>query len=403
MAYELGVFIEELSNYSASGPGVTRVPFTEASQQGWEYICRTMEEIGLTVRTDAYGTIVGHLDGEKKESVMIGSHYDSVIHGGKYDGVAGIAIGLAVAAYFTEHGIKPAYSLDILATNDEEGGTFTNGFLSSKYMCGMLQKDQCINAITGKKLEQFLAEQWYTKDGRGSDDLRLSTFGRNVVQYIEPHIEQGGILWDNREQIGIVRHIVGITRLYVTVKGISNHAGTTPMEHRKDAMVAAGRMISSIPELVRPYAGAVATVGQISCSPNSANVIPGQVKFSVDIRSASNMDMEKLAKDICDLAARESIDGFEIVQGEPELAVPMNQKLVNQMEEICQKQGISYRIMNSGAGHDAQLFATKLDTVMLFVPSKNGISHNPDEFTRNEDMERAVGILVDYLRNDVTV
>ena len=393
MDYELGVFIEELSKFSAEGPGVTRVPFTKASRQGWEYICQTMEDIGLIVKTDAYGTVLGHLDGQKKESVIIGSHYDSVVQGGKYDGVAGIAIGLAVAAYFVRNGIN----LDILATNDEEGGTFTNGFLSSKYMCGMLQEEECKSAMTGKTLKEFLAEQWYTKSGKGTDDLRLETALKDVVQYIEPHIEQGGILWDSQEQIGIVKHIVGITRLYVTVSGVSNHTGTTSMDKRKDAMVAASQMICSIPNLVRPYQGAVATVGQISCNPNSSNVIPGQVKFSVDIRSANNDDMENLAKDIREMVMRESIHGFDIVQWEPELAIPMNNELVKRMEKICKKQGISYRIMNSGAGHDAQLFARKLDTVMLFVPSENGISHNPEEFTRTEDMEQAVKILVSYL------
>lgn len=397
MDYELGVFIEELSKFSAEGPGVTRVPFTKASRQGWEYICQTMEDIGLIVKTDAYGTVLGHLDGQKKESVIIGSHYDSVVQGGKYDGVAGIAIGLAVAAYFVRNGINPVYSLDILATNDEEGGTFTNGFLSSKYMCGMLQEEECKSAMTGKTLKEFLAEQWYTKSGKGTDDLRLETALKDVVQYIEPHIEQGGILWDSQEQIGIVKHIVGITRLYVTVSGVSNHTGTTSMDKRKDAMVAASQMICSIPNLVRPYQGAVATVGQISCNPNSSNVIPGQVKFSVDIRSANNDDMENLAKDIREMVMRESIHGFDIVQWEPELAIPMNNELVKRMEKICKKQGISYRIMNSGAGHDAQLFARKLDTVMLFVPSENGISHNPEEFTRTEDMEQAVKILVSYL------
>ena len=169
------------------------------------------------------------------------------------------------------------------------------------------------------------------------------------------------------------------------------------MDKRKDAMVAASQMICSIPNLVRPYQGAVATVGQISCNPNSSNVIPGQVKFSVDIRSANNDDMENLAKDIREMVMRESIHGFDIVQWEPELAIPMNNELVKRMEKICKKQGISYRIMNSGAGHDAQLFARKLDTVMLFVPSENGISHNPEEFTRTEDMEQAVKILVSYL------
>lgn len=396
MAYEIGTFIENLSHHSAEGPGVTRLPFTQESRAGWEYICQTMESIGLAVKTDAYGTVLGHLEGRQKESAVIGSHYDSVVQGGKYDGAAGIAIGLAVASYFVEQGMVPSYSLDILATNDEESVTFTHGFLSSKCICGLLHEKEYQNAVTGRNLKGCLSENWYSGEGRGQDDIRLVSTLKHVVQYIEPHIEQGGILWDSQEQIGIVRHIVGITRLHVTVNGISNHAGTTPMDKRKDAMAAAGRIIGMIPELVYPYKGAVATVGQIFCNPNVSNVIPNQVKFTVDIRSASDIDRQKLTKDIQNLVARESPVDFEIVQGVQEVAVPMNRELVKAMEDICREQGIAYRIMNSGAGHDAQLFGAFLDTVMLFVPSRDGISHSPEEFTRTEDMERAAKLLVNY-------
>ena len=396
MSFEIGTFIENLSRCSAESPGVTRLPFTEASQMGWEYICRTMEALGLAVRTDPYGTILGHLEGERPERVVIGSHYDSVIHGGKYDGVAGIAVGLMAAAHFVETGTKPAFSLDILANNDEEGITFTKGFLSSKRVCGLLKEGEYKNPMTGKTLKTCLAQGWYAKGGRGRDDIRLTTALERAVCIIEPHIEQGGILWSSGERIGVVRHIVGCTRLYVTVNGLSNHAGTTPMNLRRDPLAAAGRIIGQIPQLTRAYPGAVATVGQIFCMPNVSNVIPNQVRFTVDIRSASDADRKRLGEEVRRLVARESPMEFEIIQGAREEAVPMKTELVRAMEEICGELGIAYRVMDSGAVHDAQVFGTALDTVMLFIPSRDGLSHCPEEFSRLEDLETAARVLVRY-------
>ncbi len=396
MKYEISTFLENLSQFSAPGPGVTRRSFTKESQDAWEYIILTMESLGLKVRTDNLGTIVGHLEGKRKESIMLGSHYDSVIQGGKYDGAVGIAVGLAVAAYFAEKGIRPDYSLDILATNDEEGGTIGDGFLSSKHICGLLQEEKCKNEATGKSLNEYISEGWYTKSGRGRDDLRLNTAFQNVIQYIETHIEQGGILWENQEQIGVVKHIVGLTKLFVTIRGISNHAGTTPMDLRKDAMVAAAKVISKIPELACAYEGAVATVGAIYCSPNADNVIPGEVRFAVDIRSACDEDRRKLVDAITSLIQQQSPVSCEIVQSLNQVAVAMDPKLVSTMEQICRDAHYRYRIMNSGAGHDAQVFGLYLDTVMLFIPSQDGISHSPQEFSRIEDMERAAQVLIDY-------
>lgn len=414
MAFDGTVFLENLSRYSEEGPGVTRLPFTEKSRGAWEYICQTMEGLGLEVKTDAYGSIAGHLAGQREEGIIIGSHYDSVVQGGKYDGALGIAVGLAAAAYFTEQGKTPPYSLDILAFNDEEGVTFANGFLSSKRICGLLKEEEFQNPVSGKSLKECLKEGWYittpSKDGllpggtggreaakRGRDDIRLTTLLRHAKQYIEPHIEQGGILWDEGVSLGIVKGIVGITRLYVTVWGVSNHAGTTPMDKRTDALAAASRMISRIPELAERYEGAVATVGQIECSPNVINVIPGRVKFTVDIRSVSDTDRKNLEDEIRGLVKKESPLKAEISLGVKEPAVLLNGKMADRMEALCREKGFSYRLMNSGAGHDAQIMAGFLDTVMLFVPSKGGISHSPDEYTRAEDRERAVELLTAYL------
>lgn len=397
MAYSIDTFLEELSCYSKQGAGVTRVAFTKESQEARDYICRVMKGLGLNVKTDIYGTIVGHLEGQRKESVIIGSHYDTVVHGGKYDGAAGISIGLAVAARFLEKGKKLPCSLDILATNDEEGVRLSNGFLSSKSMCSLLDEESYKNAITGESLVGCLEEGWYNQDENGKDDLTLKGTLRNAVQYIEPHIEQGGILWKNEEQIGIVKHIVGLTRLFITIHGHGNHAGTTPMELRKDPMAAAGRVIGTIPSLTANYQGAVATVGQVFVSPNVSNVIPQKVEFSVDIRSANDQDRENLTKQVKALVEKESPLHFEIVQTIDEVAVPMNRYMVSSMEEICKRKQIPYRIMNSGAGHDAQLFSEFLDTVMLFVPSRDGISHSPEEYSRIKDMELVTDVLEEYI------
>lgn len=397
MAFDIGKFLENLGKWSKGGPGVTRLPFTEASRGAWEYICQTMEELGLTVKTDTCGTILGHLEGRKSACIVIGSHYDSVVQGGKYDGAAGIAAGLAVAAYFAERGEIPPVSLDILATNDEEGITFANGFLSSKKICGLLNENEFRNPETGKTLADYVSEGWYRAFRRGEDEISLRTSMGRAVEYIEVHIEQGSVLWDTKKQMGIVKNIVGITRLYLTVSGISNHAGTTPMDKRRDALVAASRIIGRIPELAFGYEGAVATVGHVECSPNAVNVIPGQVKFTVDIRSASDGDRRRLAEDVCRLAFKESRERVKISQGLDAAAVPMNPEMTARLERICREKGIACQSMSSGAGHDAQIFAGFLDTAMLFVPSREGVSHSPEEYTRTEDIGRAVEVLVSYL------
>ena len=399
MAYDINTFLNELSHYSQAGPGVTRLAFTKESQEARNYICRVMEGLGLNVKTDIYGTIAGHLEGQRKESVIIGSHYDSVVHGGMYDGATGIAIGLAVAARFRKNGKMLPCSLDILATNDEEGVRLSNAFLSSKSMCSLLDVKTYKNAVTGECLASCLDEGWYSQDGKGGDDLRLGGALKNAIQYIEPHIEQGGILWENGERIGIVKHIVGLTRLYITIYGLGNHAGTTPMDLRKDPMAAAGRVIGLIPDLAAGYKGAVATVGQVFVSPNVSNVIPQKVEFSVDIRSASDQDRNFLADQVKLLVAEESPIHFEIAQTLNEAAVPMNERMVRAMEHICKAKSIPSRVMNSGAGHDAQLFGAFLDTVMLFVPSRDGISHSPEEYSRIEDMDLAADVLEDYITN----
>lgn len=397
MRFCIHTFLEELSRYSVVGPGVTRRAFTPESRAAWEYIIRTMRGMGLSVRTDQLGTVVGHLRGRREESILIGSHYDSVIQGGKYDGAVGIAVALAVAAHFIERGIMPEYSLDIIATNDEEGGTIADGFLSSKHMCGLQKPEKCFNETTGKTLAEYIAEGWYEKDGHGRDDICLQTGLKHVKRYIEAHIEQGGILWESGDEIGIVKHIVGITKLFVTVKGHSNHAGTTPMNMRADAMVAAAKAIAQIPELALRYEGAVATVGSIYCTPNSDNVIPGEVRFSVDIRSANDDDREALTNDIERTIREASQWGCEIGRNAAEVAVSMDPRLVDAMETVCRTEGIKYRVMNSGAGHDAQLFGLVLDAVMLFIPNRDGISHSPSEYARLEDINRAAHVIVKYL------
>lgn len=397
MEYTIHSFLEHMKTYSKDTKGVTRLAFTRESQEGWAYICQVMEELGLTVYTDAYGAILGYMEGKRKEGVIIGSHYDTVIHGGAYDGIAGVAIGLDVAASYRKRQEIPPYSLYILATNNEEGVTLSHGLMCSKNICDVLDAETYIDSVTGKTLSDCLAENWYIKEGKAPDDIKLTTILKHGVRYIEPHIEQGGILWENQEQIGIVKHIVGITRLYITLHGTSNHAGTTPMNLRKDPLCAGARIIGSIPEVAAKYQDAAATVGQIFAEPNAYNVIPSKVEFSVDIRSASNEDRTLMAEEIKQMVVQEAPAAYEIGYRENETAIPMNPQMAADMEHICKKRGLSYRVMNSGAGHDAQIFARFIDTVMLFVPSRDGISHSPEEYTPTEDMELAAKIIEEYL------
>ena len=391
-------FINTISTFSKDNEGVTRLAFTKESKQARDYLIKTMQELDMEVKYDKFGAVLGTYNSEAKEAIILCSHYDSVIHGGKYDGIVGIVSALATVAYFKENNIKPKYKIYVLCTNDEEGVTFAQGFLVTENVCDELIIDDYSNAATGKKLQEYLDEHIYDKDN--NDEIKLKTTMKDATRYIETHIEQASVLDSLNIPIGIVKNIFGIDRYYVNIYGVADHAGGTPMDMRKDALACASRIIGKIPEIASSYKETVATVGQMIVEPNASNVIPSHVRFSMDIRSAHRDSQVNVCNDIIKLIKDESKDlTYSIEQSFDKVPTPMNENLIQELEQTIKSLNIPYIKMNSGASHDAQIFAKYIDTAMLFVPSINGISHSPQEYTRIEDIQKAVDILTKYLED----
>lgn len=380
------------------GNGVTRLPFTKEGKNAAEYLKDKMKKSGLSVREDASGAVIGRLEGQSKKTIIIGSHYDSVKSGGKFDGIAGVVCGIEIARLFKEKNIKPKYSIEIFATNDEEGVRFNSGFLSSKALLGEISIDELKSLADSNGITLYKAIENY---GLNPEDfIKCKRDIEDIKAFLEIHIEQGPILENHKKEIGIVDTIVGMKRTMFSINGRSDHAGTTPMNMRIDAVDIASKIISKVSDIALKYPNAVATVGQIIVSPNSINTIASEVNFSLDIRSTKKEHISAIYNEVFSLAT-------EIVQKynadfthEDTLTVNpvnMNLELTKIIEESCKNKETSYEHINSGAGHDSLPIGEKIPTAMLFVPSRGGRSHCPEEFTDYKYLEKVTIITFDVV------
>lgn len=378
--------IEALSAFNSTpGAGLTRFSFSPEHKLAQDYIISQMEQAGLEVRVDACGTVIGRLEGRDPSlpSVMTGSHYDSVRNGGNFDGPAGVVTALETARVLHETGVKPLRTVEFIAMVEEEGARFGGGLFASRAMVGRL---------TAQELATFCdAEGVTTGEAMAAFGLDPAHFVQAVRKpgeignFIELHIEQGPILENEGVQVGIVETIVGIRELEITVTGRPDHAGTTPMHMRADAfLVAAKTAIAANEAAIAAGEGTVATVGKMEVKPGSFNIVPGKVTFFVDIRS------KKMAcVDVVDAAVRETLDRLTAQEGlEYALRVMMETKPVDTDSAVCRAleacaaaNGLSCKRMLSGAGHDAMVLADITRIGLVFVPSKGGRSHCPEEWT----------------------
>ncbi|MBT2679405.1 Zn-dependent hydrolase [Bacillus sp. ISL-35] len=386
--------IEQISQYTATpGKGTTRLTYSKEDLETRNYIKQKMKESGLQVREDGFGNIFGKLEGKHADapSVMIGSHFDSVPHGGSYDGPAGVVAALEVAALFAKNGLKPKYPLEVVALVEEEGARFGGGLMGSRGIVGLLDEDEfkllkdqngisTIEAMTDIGLDPSLPKKRDPK---------------TMKAFLELHIEQGPILEEKEIPIGVVEAIVGLTQLEVTVKGQAGHAGTTPMDRRADALVTASKIISQLPELASEEGeGTVITTGRLNVYPNGANVIPDQVVFSVDIRSGKEEHVLNVVEKTKNLAASFIGNGIKTTVEQLLYIQPkeLHEEVRSLLKEKSDELGIPYCSINSGAGHDAMVLSDFTDVGMLFIPSRAGLSHCPEEWSDSEDIARAVQI-----------
>jgi N-carbamoyl-L-amino-acid hydrolase len=386
--------IQALARFGANpNGGVSRVAFGAADLAGREYVKGLMRDAGLAVRVDAAGNIIGRIEGTGSALpvIILGSHIDSVPEGGNYDGDVGVIGAIEAATLLRERGIATHHPLEIVSFTDEEGGT-----VGSKAMAGKIGRDALgLMSQSGLTVGDGIRAV-------GGDPDRLDTARRepgDIEAYLELHIEQGAILDEAGVDIGVVEGIVGIRWWDVTIEGAANHAGTTPMDRRRDALLSAAELVLAVNRVAATTPGTqVATVGKIRAEPGAPNVIPGRVVMSLEIRDLAEAKMESVYRSIASEAAkiaqaRETPVNFVEVDIALKPA-PTDARLRGLIARSAADLGLSHRVMPSGAGHDAQEIANVTPIGMIFVPSKGGISHSPREFTAPADMANGVNVLL---------
>lgn len=354
-----------------------------------ERVERWLKDAGLKTRRDAVGNLWGRAEGaDTGKSIVTGSHIDTVRHGGRLDGALGIVAGLtAVEALLKDKG-KPRRTLEVVAICEEEGSRFATNFWGSRAIVGAIDEPDAAMAAAMRE--------------RGLDPARIATAARDDVDtFVELHIEQGAVLESTRTSLAVVSAIVGTAHLEVTVTGRPDHAGTTPMELRLDALAGAAAMVQAIESIAKSLGKpAVATVGRLAVEPDQINVVPGNVVFTVDLRHADlggRRALEERIRSLCATISQERRLALSIrtLQEKPPVAMhPDVRALLARAAKEC---GVQATELVSGAGHDAQILAARCKVGMLFVPSIGGRSHCPEEATSPEHLLLGATVLAKSL------
>jgi len=377
--------------------GVARLSFTEEERAAKDLVASYMEEAGLAVREDAAGNLFGRREGRDPEApaVLVGSHVDSVLNGGDFDGPLGVLGGIEVLQTMDEEGVEMGRPVEVVAFTDEEGARFSLGMIGSRALTGtLLQEDLRHEDRNGVSIEQAMRNA-------GLDPGKVGEAARpadSLAAYLELHIEQGKVLEGEDLPVGVVTGIAGPVWLRLSFAGEAGHAGTTPMGARRDALAAAAEVVGAIEEEASDTGSTVGTVGQIEAGPGGINIIPGRVDLSLDLRDIDEAVRDRAegrirgrAGEVCN---RRGIDlSFEELQRLP--PAPCSEEIRATIAAACEKEGIRPHPLPSGAGHDGMHVAERCPMGMIFVRSKDGVSHNPKEWSSREDCE--VGCKVLYL------
>lgn len=388
--------IEVLNNFNETlGDGCTRFSYSKEDKKARDYIIGEMKRIGLKVTVDPVGNIRGRLEAENSNApmVMSGSHIDTVYKGGKFDGNLGVVCALEVSRALIENKVSLKRSYEVIVFTEEEGSNFGYNLVGSKVLTGNCDLEKI------KELKDKNDESMYEKIkglNLNPDELKKCILNPAEIKgFIELHIEQGNVLDSEKKSVGIVNGIVGLQWFEIEIKGKSNHAGATPMRFRKDPMVVAGKIISMIPSIVKEKGDSttVATVGSITCKPNAVNVIPESVKFTIDLRGINPEVLRLVVEEIIIKLKGESFD-YKMNLLTQAKEVKLSEKILNIVEESAKEEKISYKNMYSGANHDSSIMAQITDVAMIFVPSVDGRSHCPEEYTKEKDIEKGCQLLL---------
>lgn len=393
---------DAMAQLTAPGEGINRLAFTDADWAGRQYIIDRMTDAGLSVEIDDFGNVIGYKIGKKPDLpvVMVGSHTDSVPNGGNYDGVVGVLSAIEVIRSMTDDSYEHDHTIAVVSFMCEESGRFGNATLGSKAMRGELTLQDLHRLVDKQGISLYEALK-----GRNlnPDGIETMAYKRPVKSFTEIHIEQGKVLEHEQKTIGIVTGIAAPERFYVTIRGNADHSGATPMNLRHDALCGASKIILGIEEIasMQEEPPVVGTVGVVEVMPGAMNVIPGAVKLGVDIRSISKVarnSVVTLVKEFIDITAEKRGLSYTIETIAQDHPVEMHPAMIREIEEAVKSVGIEYMTMPSGAGHDAMHWAEAVPTGMIFIPCRDGISHNPAEFAEMDDIVTGAEVLDKVLR-----
>jgi len=392
--------LQELGHLGESPEGMDRVAYSPEDIAGRGYTIKLMQEAGLETRIDAAGNIIGRRAGsdDNLPAIALGSHTDTVPKGGKYDGALGVMGAIEVIRTLEEQGHRTRHPLEVIDFTNEEGTRFHRWLVGSRSMSGLLEQED-LDALDddGLSLGPCIADI-------GGDLSRIGEAVRSpgeLAAYFELHIEQGPYLHQSGNPIGVVTGITGRAVFEVEIEGKANHAGTTPMSTRRDALVSASKLVLNIQKMAAEQEICrVSTVGSIKAIPNAVNVIPGHASIGLEFRDT---DMEALAaaeqelRRITDQAAVDDIVDIDVIRHRFTSAVPITADMQALVAEAAENCGMAWEPLASGAGHDAQAVANIAPVAMIFVPSIDGISHAIEEYSTPQDCANGAQVLLELL------
>lgn len=378
--------------------GATRLAWSAELLAAYDFVGERMRALDLEVSVDPAGNLIGRWNAGTGPPVIVGSHLDTVPSGGAFDGALGVVSAVHAVALLKEQGFEPSRPLWVVAFMDEEGTRFGAALFGSRAFTGedvshfgdRVDDD-------GVSLREAMAAAGFDLD-RAAEAAAVGV----IAAFLELHVEQGPVLETDGLDIGVVTSIVGLRGYRVRLRGQANHAGTTPMRLRRDALAGAARVALELRAFARAREQVTANVGKLSVEPGGANVVPGYADFTIDVRAATGAGIEELErlvdKTVRTVAAEESLEA-ELEQTFALDPVGLDAALVDAVERAAQAEGASWRRLPSGAGHDAMLVAPHAPTAMIFVPSRDGVSHAPEEYTSPAQAELGMRVLAATLRH----
>ena len=386
------------------GGGVSRIPFSQEEREAHNLVSGWMADLGLTVRTDSFGNTIGTLPGTDpaRPAIGFGSHLDSVPHGGRFDGTVGVLSALEVIRMFSESDIKTAHPLMVVAFASEEGARFGEPCLGSKAVAGVLQQADMERLRDANGITLAQAMRAVSLDPLALPQSRWAP--NTLAAFLELHIEQARSLEEGGERIGLVDAIAGNTRIRIVITGRQDHSGGTPMSQRRDALAAAAEVILAAESIANEprRRATVATVGRLHVFPNSITTIPGDVEFYLDVRDVDSDRQRLTTRDIVsraeETAARRGLRcEWEVVSDTSPVVLP--KWLRDLTTAATDRLDVPHRVTTSGAGHDAGILSRAIPAAMLFVPSRDGLSHCPEEWTNMEDIAIGARALAESIRD----